>query len=87
MSTTHAKASNNKTATANRALAREVHVDLREEFGVPRALPMNDTAKAIAQIAGTKTLTPETLVVCKKLGYEVIPGSYQDLPAFLRKHL
>lgn len=45
----------------------------REKFyGLERFLPVGDNAHTLAEIAGTKTLTPRTLDLAIKLGAEVV---------------
>lgn len=41
-------------------------------YGRLTCYPANGAARVVAQIAGTKTLTPQTLVLVQKLGCEVI---------------
>lgn len=44
----------------------------REVYGVVKFYPANETAKVIAQIAGTITITPEMLALCRKLDAEIV---------------
>jgi hypothetical protein len=44
-------------------------VRAREVYGVRTYYPADDTARAFARIAGTKTLTRDTIDQIKKLGY------------------
>lgn len=42
-----------------------VSIELRSQYGRTVAHPANDAAQALADIAGTKTLTPETLRIAR----------------------
>jgi hypothetical protein len=44
-------------------------VRAREVYGVRTYYPTDETARAFARIAGTKTLTPATIREAQKLGY------------------
>jgi hypothetical protein len=44
-------------------------VRAREVYGVRTYYPADDTARAFARIAGTKTLTRDTIREAQKLGY------------------
>lgn len=44
-------------------------VRTREVYGVRTFYPADDTARAFARIAGTKTLTRDTIREAQKLGY------------------
>jgi hypothetical protein len=46
-------------------------VRTREVYGIRTFYPADDTARAFARIAGTKTLTRDTLEQIKKLGYAI----------------
>lgn len=46
-------------------------VRAREVYGVKTYYPADDTARAFARIAGTKTLTPATIREAQKLGYVI----------------
>ena len=60
-----------------------IQVEARARYGGTDLHPMNHQAKLLAQLAGTKTLTPGTLDIAKELGFEisVIP---QQLPVYDR---
>lgn len=49
----------------------KVQVEISEVYGVAKVYPICETAKIFAKIAGTKTLTTETLKNMEKLGYEL----------------
>lgn len=56
-------------------------VQPRSAYGVTRLHPMNDAAKALAQIAGTTTITPEALRIATDklgLGLKVVERSAKD---------
>lgn len=44
-------------------------VRTRDVYGVRTFYPADDTARAFARIAGTKTLTRDTIREAQKLGY------------------
>lgn len=46
-----------------------VQFDLRDVYGRPTAYPVNDTARHLCQIAGTKTLTPNTVSIAGRMGF------------------
>ena len=50
----------------------EIKVKLKNVYGQDLVYPVCSKAKVFAQIAGTTTLTPETLSKIMFLGYEVI---------------
>lgn len=49
----------------------KIEVIIEPQYGKWVYYPMCENAKAFAAIAGTKTLTEDTLVQIKKLGYEI----------------
>jgi hypothetical protein len=49
----------------------EIKVKLKNVYGQDLVYPVCSKAKVFAQIAGTTTLTPETLSKITLLGYEV----------------
>ena len=50
---------------------RKIIVMVRNVYGVPKAYPENREAKLLASIAGTKTITVETLAKAVQLGFEI----------------
>lgn len=46
-------------------------IKARDVYGVKTYYPADDTARAFARIAGTKTLTLATIREAQKLGYHV----------------
>ena len=51
---------------------RALCIKLRNVYGRDQFYPFNETARLFAQIAGTKTLLPDTLALARKLGYRVV---------------
>ena len=49
----------------------KIVITIREVFGMPKAYPVCKQAELFARIAGTATLTSQTLALVAKLGYEV----------------
>ncbi len=49
----------------------EITVRITSNYGARAVYPVCETAQIFAQIAGTKTLKPETLNSIKALGYTV----------------
>jgi predicted peroxiredoxin len=50
---------------------KRIIVEIKNVYGNDMIYPINDDAKIFASIAGTKTLTKDTVVKIKTLGYEV----------------
>lgn len=50
---------------------KEITILVRDVFGQEKYYPVCDDAKVFAHIAGTSQLTPSTIKLIKKLGYEV----------------
>lgn len=48
-----------------------ITVQMKENYGNPMFYPVCEKAKLFAEIAGTKTLTPETLRRVKMLGFNI----------------
>lgn len=44
-------------------------VQIKEVYGNTTIYPLNEQAQVLAQIAGTKTLTPQTVKLAKLLGF------------------
>jgi len=49
-----------------------IYVNERSVYGNTMVYPACDKAKAFANIAGTKTLTFETIAEIKNLGYDIL---------------
>jgi hypothetical protein len=48
-----------------------ITVTVRDVYGIKTIYPACDTAKLLARLAGTKTLTQSALATIKALGYTV----------------
>jgi len=44
-------------------------VKIKDQYGIPVVHPACETSRLLAKIAGTKTLTPDTIKYGKQLGY------------------
>lgn len=51
---------------------KTIKIEIRNVYGRNAAYPACDNAEAFAQIAGSKTLTPTTIVRIIRLGYVII---------------
>lgn len=49
----------------------EIHVVIKDQYGCITYVPHNETAKTLAEIAGTKTLTPRVLKLAQNMGYKI----------------
>tara|TARA_R110000868_G_scaffold411755_1_gene708937 strand:+ start:40883 stop:41071 length:189 start_codon:yes stop_codon:yes gene_type:complete len=49
-----------------------IEVETRSVYGNTLIYPVNDAAKAVARIAGTKTLSPIVIKNLRELGMEVV---------------
>ena len=47
----------------------ELHVTIKSVYGTEAVYPTCTKSKLISQIAGQKTLTPQTIKIAKLLGY------------------
>lgn len=52
-------------------MANEIRVQVKSVYGEEKVYPVCEDAKTFAQLAGTKTLTRETLMLIRRLGYEI----------------
>ncbi len=50
---------------------RKIYVEVKEVYGNKTIYPACDDSRSFSQIAGTKTLTDNTIVYIKALGYEI----------------
>lgn len=50
----------------------EVKVEIKSVYGQDKIYPMCINGETLAAIAGTKTLTVETVALAKRLGYRFI---------------
>ncbi len=48
-----------------------IEIEVKNVYGEPKVYPMCDKAKLFARIAGTTTLTHNTLTWVERLGYEI----------------
>jgi hypothetical protein len=48
-----------------------IEVNLKSVYGEIKAYPINEAAKLFADLAGTKTLTVQSLKKIQALGYEI----------------
>lgn len=44
-------------------------VEIKQVYGINTVYPVNDKAKLIAKLAGTKTLTTDTINTARELGF------------------
>lgn len=65
---------------------RAINVRFKDVYGVTKCYPACTQAERFAAIAGTKTLTPQTLKLIMSIGFMVVPQdmSVEALDAFLR---
>ena len=52
-------------------MTEEITVEVRNVFGTVKYYPKCDTAKKLADIAGTVTLTPQALNTIRSMGYNI----------------
>jgi hypothetical protein len=52
-------------------MSKDVVVQMREVYGTVMYYPVSDSAKALARIAGTKTLTAQALSEASTMGLNV----------------
>lgn len=57
----------------------QILVQHKNVYGNIVLYPMNDNAKLLAEIAGTKTLTNHTLALAERMGFEIV-----ELPVLAR---
>jgi|TARA_R100001530_G_scaffold136325_1_gene116457 hypothetical protein len=50
-------------------------VEIKHNYNTVRAYPVNRVAHLLAQLAGAKTLTPDTRRIAKQLGYR-----FEEMP-------
>ena len=58
----------------------KVVVEPRDVYGTRRIYPANGPAHLLAQLAGTKTLSPNDLYVIRQLGFEIIETFTPSVP-------
>lgn len=52
--------------------SKELHVRVRETYGVERIYPVNTTAELFTSLIGQKTLSHESIRTIKQLGFAVV---------------
>ena len=50
----------------------DIQVEIKSIYGQEKIYPLCLAGETFAQIAGTKTLTTETIALAKRLGYQFI---------------
>ena len=58
-------------------------IKIKNVYGENKAYPVCEHAKILAEIAGTRTLTPENLKRIEKLGLEIIVEQDNNLAALI----
>ena len=56
-----------------------VKISAKNRYGNELAYPENQQAKYLAELAGTKTLTPYTLRIARAMGFEITVESVTTL--------
>lgn len=49
----------------------KITIQVKSNYGVLTAYPICPVAKAFAELAGTKTLTNQALLIIERMGYEI----------------
>ena len=62
---------NTSTQPNTTTLNPTLRVRLAEQYGRPVVHPVNQQAKWLAEIAGTKTLTPHAIKLARMMGFAV----------------
>lgn len=52
-----------------------ITINIKSNYGALTAYPVCPTAKAFAEIAGTKTLTTQALQIIQRMGYDIVQQS------------
>lgn len=55
----------------------ELKVIIKNNYGTDAIYPACQVGEAFARIAGTKTLTDQTRLIMKELGYSFVPLAHQ----------
>jgi len=58
-------------------------IKIKNVYGENKAYPVCEHAKIIAEIAGTRTMTPENLKRIERLGLEIIVEQENNLAALI----
>lgn len=62
----------------------EIKVQVKSVYGTSKIYPANAAAETLAQIAGTKTLSPAILQLAKQLGMVITEVSAPQLAALVQ---
>lgn len=54
-------------------------IEIRSVYGWNKAYPISQSAITLARIAGTKTLTRQTLIQVENLGYDIVDDTGADI--------
>lgn len=49
----------------------EIFIEIKQNYGNDAYYPICDTSKKLAQLAGTRTLTPDAIRIIKSMGIKV----------------
>ena len=63
---------------------RQLLIEVRDVFGLPKAYPVNDVADLFASLVNQKTLTWDTLNHAEKLGFEIVFTNVTPAPKNFR---
>lgn len=63
------------------AMNATVEIEVRNVYGTPTIYPVNEQAKLLARIAGTKTLTHATLALAEQMGFAIVTAKPQSWKA------
>jgi hypothetical protein len=61
------------------AMSKEIVVRVETVYGNKTIYPVNDQAKRLAALAGTKTLTESTLRHAEAMGFKIVEGAVTNL--------
>lgn len=56
----------------------QITIEVRNVYGNKTIYPVCETAKLLAQLAGTKTFTHHALITIEALGYEIVSTADLD---------
>lgn len=59
-------------------MTQQIHIEIRNVYGEPKAYPADAAARTFADIAGTKTLTRATLHLVQALGVQIVSTANAD---------
>lgn len=55
---------------------KNLKVKVKDNYGVPAVYPDCDTSKMLCELAGTKTLTGNMLMILKRNGFTLTAGAW-----------